>query len=121
MIRYLPITLALVAFGLPVAAKATLSLPIEIGAEGDVRSISYTCADGTDLTVQYINAGANSLAVIPLEGQDMIFVNVIAGSGARYVAGAREWWTKGNSGTLRDETSKANPVTCTAKTEPSTQ
>ncbi|HEY9037646.1 MAG TPA: MliC family protein [Roseovarius sp.] len=97
----------------PALAGAPLSLSLEMGPKDGVRSIGYSCADGTELNVQYISSGANALAVMRLAGQDLIFVNVISGSGARYVSGAREWWTKGPEGTLRDGTSGADAVTCT--------
>ncbi|WP_255011528.1 MliC family protein [Roseovarius sp. M141] len=97
----------------PALAGATLSLPLETGPQDEVHSIRYSCADGTELIVQYINTQANALAVMRLAGQDLIFVNVISGSGARYVSGAREWWTKGDEGSLRNEMSGADPVACT--------
>lgn len=94
------------------AGGSPLSLSLEMGPQDEVRAIRYSCADGTELNVQYINSRANSLAVMRLAGQDLIFVNVVSGSGARYVSGAREWWTKGAEGSLRSETSDADPVTC---------
>lgn len=111
--RIAALTLSLAAA--PAMAGATLSLPLELGAEDNVRSVVYSCADGTELTVQYINARANALAIIPLAGEELIFVNVMSGSGARYVSGAREWWTKGDDATLRDEMSEAGPVECSDK------
>ncbi len=96
----------------PALAGAPLSLSLQMGPQDELRSIRYSCNDGTELNVQYINTGANALAVMRLAGDDLIFVNVISGSGARYVSGAREWWTKGAEATLRNETTGADPVTC---------
>ncbi|MFX0540985.1 MliC family protein [Roseovarius sp. S4756] len=95
-------------------AQAGLSLPLTLGADGSVNSVAYSCADGTDLLVQYVNAGSNTLALIPLKGETRIFVGVISGSGARYVSGASEWWTKGDEARMGDEMSDAKPITCTA-------
>ncbi len=97
----------------PALAGGPLSLSLEMGPQDEVRAIRYSCADGTELNVQYINSRANALALMRLAGQDLIFVNVVSGSGARYVSGAREWWTKGAEGSLRNETSGADAVTCT--------
>ncbi len=95
------------------AGGSPLSLSLEMGPQDEVRAIRYSCADGSELNVQYINSQANALAFMRLAGQDLIFVNVVSASGARYVAGAREWWTKGAEGSLRNEMSGADPVTCT--------
>lgn len=97
----------------PVMAGAVLSMSLEMGPKDSVHSINYSCADGSELNVQYINSAANNLAVLRLAGEDLIFVNVMSGSGARYVNGAREWWTKGNEGTLRNQMTEAGPVSCT--------
>jgi membrane-bound inhibitor of C-type lysozyme len=67
---------------------------------------SFDCgADGVALglpsgpfTVEYLNAGENHLAVLPLHGQRLIFANVISGSGARYAAGRYIWWDAGARG-----------------------
>lgn len=67
---------------------------------------SFDCgADGVALglpsgpfTVEYLNAGENHLAVLPILGQALIFSNVISGSGARYAAGRYIWWDAGERG-----------------------
>lgn len=109
------IVLAAVAGTGAASANAILSVPVTLGPKGTISTVRHSCSDGTDLSVQYINGAANSLALIPLKGEDLIFVNVVAGSGARYVSGARTWWTKGDKATLSDETGKAKPITCAAK------
>ncbi len=43
-------------------------------------------------SVEYINGGGNSLAVVPINGNPVIFSNVISGSGARYTAQQFVWW-----------------------------
>ena len=49
------------------------------------------------------------------EDYELIFVNVISASGARYVSGARTWWVKGDDAILTDDMSDAEPVTCAAQ------
>ena len=67
---------------------------------------SFECgADGVALglpsgpfTVEYLNAGENHLAVLPVHGQALVFTNVISASGARYAAGRYIWWDAGDRG-----------------------
>lgn len=98
----------------PALAQVAVTLPLEKG--GNVESVSYSCGtDGsTEFTVQYVNAGPNSLAIIPVGDADRIFVNVIAASGARYVAGEYEWWVKGDDATLSNQMDQANARACKA-------
>jgi membrane-bound inhibitor of C-type lysozyme len=49
-------------------------------------------------TVEYLNAGANHLAVVPVKGGSMIFVTVPSGSGAKYAAAQFTWWEAGGRG-----------------------
>ncbi|HEY7339176.1 MAG TPA: MliC family protein [Bryobacteraceae bacterium] len=48
--------------------------------------------------VEYLNGAGNSLAVLPIQGQSLIFVNVVSGSGARYASGRYIWWDAGSRG-----------------------
>jgi membrane-bound inhibitor of C-type lysozyme len=48
--------------------------------------------------VEYINAGENHLAVLPLSGKQQILANVVSASGARYAAGRYIWWDAGDRG-----------------------
>ena len=50
-------------------------------------------------SVEYINGAGNSLAVVPVGGNSLIFANVVSGSGARYAAGQFIWWDAGGRGT----------------------
>jgi membrane-bound inhibitor of C-type lysozyme len=43
-------------------------------------------------TVEYINGGGNSLAVLPIANHSLIFAGVVSGSGARYAAQQYIWW-----------------------------
>ena len=63
--------------------------------------------------MQYINAGENSLALIPVDGTERVFVATVSASGARYVSGAHEWWSKGDGATLDDTMTDDPAVDCT--------
>ena len=111
--------MALGLLALPANAVETsmqLVLELEGNAQRDVAT--YTC-EGIDepMTVQYINAHPIFLAIVPVEDEDLIFVNVIAASGARYVSGQYEWWTRGNEAQFtdainEDDESESAPVMC---------
>ena len=49
-------------------------------------------------SVEYLNGAGNSLAVVPVGGDSLIFVNVPSGSGARYAAGKYIWWDAAGRG-----------------------
>lgn len=74
-------------------------------------SVEYRCDQaGTKIgvpagsfTVEYINGGGNSLAVVPISGDSIVFSNVFAGSGARYTAKRYTWWEAGPSVTLSSD------------------
>lgn len=51
-------------------------------------------------SVEYINGGGNSLVVVPMAGNALIFSNVSSGSGVRYTAQQYTWWEAKNSATL---------------------
>ena len=66
--------------------------------------MQYTCEHHDPVTMQYINAAPNFLAVLPLDGQQLVFVSVLAASGTKYVSGQYELWSKGPQITLQDVT-----------------
>lgn len=116
--RITPLAFALLVAAAPApasAAEINLSIPLSLGSMDSVSSQTYGCADGSEIAVQYVNAGANSLAILPMDGAPRIFVNVLSGSGARYQSGADVWWSKGNSATLHSELTKVAPLTCEIK------
>jgi membrane-bound inhibitor of C-type lysozyme len=86
----------------PPTATATLSIALESTSDIERIVSVYQCSDGQALTVQYINAAPNFLAILPVNGQNQIFATTLSGSGARYVSGPYEWWSKGDEATLRD-------------------
>lgn len=110
MMRLPCLTLAMIAaLAGPGRAQTTLSLPLD-GAT--LEDITYFCDGGALVQVRYLNAGPNSLALLAIAGEQRIFVNVIAASGARYVSGEYEWWTKGRTASLTNATDDAQPQSC---------
>lgn len=103
--------IAMIAGAMLITGAATVTLAENLtvrlpGVEVTRIRAAFECgADGVALglpsgpfTVEYINAGENHLAVLPLHGQPLIFTNVIAASGARYAAGRYIWWDAGARG-----------------------
>ena len=97
----------------PAFAGASLTIPLDIGTEANIITARYSCAGGAPFAVQYINAGENSLALIPVDGSERVFVATVSASGARYVSGAHEWWSKGDGATLDDTMTDDPAVDCT--------
>ena len=88
-------------------ALAAVDLNVGINLSGDVQIVTavYGCGEGTEpLTVKYINAEPNFFAIVPIEGEDVVFVNVVSASGAKYVSGVWEWWNKGADASLHNVT-----------------
>jgi membrane-bound inhibitor of C-type lysozyme len=106
----------------PAQAGVSAALTLTIDGNAEQRQVTYDCTGEGDtaLAVTYINAAPNFLAVLPVRGEDMIFVSVIAASGVKYEAGAFVWWSKGAEATLHDVTEglDAAPVlTCAERIE----
>jgi membrane-bound inhibitor of C-type lysozyme len=94
------VVLALAAWPTGVLAEITLPIP---GTEPVERfTVPYSCEGLEPFSVEYINAGANALALVPVEGETLVFANVLSASGARYAAGPFVWWTRGRSADLYD-------------------
>lgn len=86
-------------------AAVSVGLGLSISGNAEVKVTPYICQGQDDpLTVQYVNAAPNFLALIPVEEQTLIFVNTISGSGAKYESGRYIWWNKGTDATLSDVT-----------------
>jgi len=127
MIRNLALPLAALAVLLPAvsasAQSTTASLTLSLDSAGDIERnvVTYQCDDEQTLSVQYVNAAPNFLAIVPVDGQNHVFVTTISASGARYVAGPFEWWSSGDEATLRDlmQDEDAGPLAnCTAVSNP---
>jgi membrane-bound inhibitor of C-type lysozyme len=83
------------------AAWATdLTLHLNSNQPVNRQTVQYQCdAQGAAMglpagpfSVEYINGGGNSLAIVPVHGGSLIFANVLSGSGARYAAAEYIWW-----------------------------
>jgi membrane-bound inhibitor of C-type lysozyme len=95
----------------PPASTAASSIVITLNTVGDFdrKTVNYGCEGIQDsLSVDYINAAPNYLAMIPLDGSTLLFNTVLAGSGAKYVSGKYVWWNKGTDGSLYDLTEGPN-------------
>ncbi|RYE07615.1 MAG: hypothetical protein EOP22_17190 [Hyphomicrobiales bacterium] len=101
-----PLAPLALSLALATPALAVVELNVGINLRGDVQIVTtpYGCGAEEPLTVRYINAQPNFFAIIPIEGRDVVFVNVISASGAKYVSGQYEWWNKGTDATLHDVT-----------------
>lgn len=90
------------------ASAAQTSLQIELNSARDFerRVMTYDCATETPITVTYINAAPNFLALVPVadELEELVFASVISASGVRYVSGKWAWWTRGADASLYDTT-----------------
>lgn len=105
----LPLAAAAMMGNVDVSAQVILSL------QGDFQKTTHTYqCDGieTPLTVEFINADPNFLAIVPVGPRKMVFVSVLAASGAKYVAGQYEFWTKGAEATLSDLQADPPSVNC---------
>lgn len=91
-----------------VATAADLTVHLAGAATISRKTVQYQCdATGTKIgvpagsfSVEYINGGGNSLVVVPIAGNTLIFSNVMSASGARYTAQTFTWWEAGGSVTL---------------------
>lgn len=102
----LALTLALAN---PAAAEAVLALSLPVQA---VTAAVYACPDGTEVAVRYLESGPNHLALLALPEGELVFVNVLAASGARYVAGPWEWWTRGETARLSNAMQGGGGMEC---------
>jgi len=112
---------AVCAAAMPAGAVETamqLTLTLQGNAQRDV--VTYQCGpEQTPLTVEYVNAEPIFLAILPVEDETLIFVNVISASGARYASGPYVWWTRGAEAMLEDETAEegTEPLSCIEVTD----
>jgi membrane-bound inhibitor of C-type lysozyme len=95
-----------------VAADVVIRLPQAPSVTRNV--VTYACEGLPPIRVEYITAGSNALAVVPVSGEALVFAGVLSGSGARYAAGPYIWWTKGPSADLYDQRQGdgAKPIGC---------
>jgi membrane-bound inhibitor of C-type lysozyme len=90
----------------PFASPSAQAMPLTVPQiqTASTQTARYDCRDGKSITVQYTNTrNRQSFAALTVDGRKLLFVNVIAGSGAKYAADQYVWWTKGPQGNLYDE------------------
>lgn len=105
---------------LPLAAAAMMgstdvSAQVILSLSGDFQKTTHTYqCEGIEnpFSVEFINAEPNFLAIVPVGDRKMVFVNVISASGAKYVAGQFEFWTRGAEATLSDLQAEPQSVQC---------
>jgi membrane-bound inhibitor of C-type lysozyme len=110
----------LIALASPAFADVTIGVGLSVTGDSQVKATKYDCAGHEPMVVQYLNAAPNFLALVPVGGQTLIFVNTISASGAKYESGQYVWWDKGSDATLSDVTEglDAAPVlSCTAQND----
>lgn len=92
---------------LGISAKASdLTIHLPGNAPVEHRKVTLSCdavavklgLPGSPFEVEYIAAPPAALAVLPIEGKQLVFANVISASGARYAAGRYVWWDAGSRG-----------------------
>lgn len=109
---------ALIAFaglaGSATAVETSLQLVLELPGNAERNIVRYECDGLEPFAVDYVNASPTFLAIVPVEGERLLFANVVAASGARYVSGQYEWWTSGSNATLTDVMAPegTDPLTC---------
>lgn len=88
------------------AAQTSLQIELNAGRDFERHVMTYDCGTETPITVSYINAAPNFLALVPIaeEPEELVFASVIAASGVRYVSGKWVWWTRGAEASLYDTT-----------------
>ena len=98
--------LLLCACTTPGFAQAVQSnLTLNLGGDVEQRTLQYDCGEPFGrISVSYIDAAPNFLALVPYEGSTLIFAAVTTGSDTRYAAGNYEWATKGTDATFTDLT-----------------
>ncbi len=87
---------------------ADLTIHLQETSSISRQNVAYQCDSGGaqigvpsgSFSVEYINGGGNSLVVVPISGNSLIFSNVFSGSGARYTAQQYTWWEGGGKVTL---------------------
>ncbi len=129
-----PVAIALAAIGLagcnapptktenPAAETAQSTTPkADEAAAPTAGLVRYSCADGSTVEARYPTPDT---AQIVTNGQTVEMKIATSGSGARYVGGGWQWWTKGmTDGMLAplkpgEETASAAGTSCTAAATP---
>ena len=95
-------------------SAVSLELVLRLTGNAERHVVTYQC-EGVEqpFPVTYVNAEPNFLAIMSVEGKEVILVTVVSADGARYVSGPIEWWTRGQEATFADiREGSPEPVTC---------
>jgi membrane-bound inhibitor of C-type lysozyme len=83
----------IVACGMLVVAASSCVPPAESGdGSADGSTVIYPCESGRAVAAAY---PSDSTAIVRYKGKRYEMRIAISGSGARYVGGGYEWWTRG--------------------------
>jgi membrane-bound inhibitor of C-type lysozyme len=96
----LPMAAAAMMGGVDVSAQVVL----QFSGNFERKVVEYHCETIEPITVDFINAEPNFIAILPLGGKKYMLSSVVAASGVKYVGGPFEFWVKGNEATLTDVT-----------------
>ncbi len=98
-------------------ALALCLMPLAAQAEMQVTNVRFDCERGVELPVTFVNSDDESIAVMQIEGHQMVLYQEESGSGAKYGwpsdGSAYVLWTKGPEATVfwRDgETRTETPI-----------
>jgi membrane-bound inhibitor of C-type lysozyme len=101
------------------AVETSMQIVLQLSGNAERIVTRYQCEGLEPFEVEYVNAAPVFLAFVPVEGEKLLFVNVLSASGARYASGQYEWWSQGAEATLTDLTAPEGtaPATCLEATE----
>lgn len=110
----LPLATAALMGNVDVSAQVVLSLT----GNFERNTVQYQCEGIDPISVDFINASPNFIALVPIGPQKLVFVSVMSASGVKYVSGQFEFWTKGSEATLTDlQVDNGGALSCTEVTE----
>jgi len=110
----------------PMASANDLTIHLPDNPSVSRQTVEYQCdAKGSDIgvpagpfAVEYINAGGNSLVVVPISGKGLIFSSVISASGVRYTARQYTWWDAKGSVTLSSDSMNGKVQSSCSRVKP---
>ena len=103
-------TLALVAPAAAVDTGVSITLANELG-DASLRSVVYNCTEGEPISVRYIDAAPNFIAIVPVpeEAEPLVFAGVVSPEqDTRYAAAHFEWRVTGADAVLVDPAAGAD-------------
>jgi membrane-bound inhibitor of C-type lysozyme len=103
MLRAILVLLSLAfAGGSAMAAEASAGIVLTLPQDAQLRTVEYLCPPGANsaadpivLSVRYIDAHPDFLAILPVEDESQIFVRLSGGEGVIYASGDYLWQTDG--------------------------